>query len=106
MAEYQITYWRDFPALVTAREGRRNTAKVELPQRFQVVIDEAAMRLGMTGTDAYLEQWRRDGWQERLGSPTEVAQAVAGEVEAAYPAARLRTMLQTLSSGDGKDGDE
>ncbi len=44
MAEYQITYWRDLPSMVTAREGRRNTAKVELSQRFQDAIDRAARR--------------------------------------------------------------
>ncbi len=96
MAEYQITYWREFPSMVTAREGRRNTHKIELPQRFQLVIDEAAMRLEMTGTDAYLDQWRRDPWQAQPGSPTEVAEAIAAAVEAAYPAARLREMLQAL----------
>lgn len=98
MAEYQITYWREFPSMVTAREGRRNTHKIELSQRFQLVIDEAAMRLAMTGTDAYLEQWRREPWQEQAGSPTEVAAAIAAEVEAAYPPSRLREMLQALTS--------
>ncbi len=96
MAEVQITYWRDFPSMVTAREGRRNTAKVELDQRFQVAIDDAAMRLKLTGTDAYLEAWRRDGWQERAGTPESVAQAVAAELDAAYPPERLREMVQTL----------
>lgn len=97
MAEYQITYWQEFPSLITAREGRRNTHKVELPQRFQVAIDEAAMRQGLTGTDAYIEAWRRNGWQERDGTPEAVAQAVAAEVEEAYPSERLRTMLRALS---------
>ncbi|MCE7985115.1 MAG: hypothetical protein DYG89_28415 [Caldilinea sp. CFX5] len=102
MAEYQITYWRDFPSLVTAREGRRNTAKVELPQRFQDAIDRAAMVMGLTGTDAYLEQWRRDGWQERPGTPAEVAQAVAAEVEAAYPPTRLRELIHVVhAKGEG-----
>lgn len=100
MAEYQITYWRDFPSMVTARAGRRNTAKVELSQRFQLAIDDAAMRLNLTGSDAYLEAWRRDAWQEREGMPESVAQTVAAEVEAAYPPERLREMLQTLSRGD------
>jgi hypothetical protein len=98
MAEYQITYWRDLPAMVTAREGRRNTAKVELPQRFQDAIDRAAMVMGLTGTDAYLEQWRRDGWQERPGTPEEVAQAVAAEVEATYSPTRLRELIHALSN--------
>lgn len=97
MTEYQITYWQEFPSLVTAREGRRNVSKVELPQRFQVAIDEAAMRLNLTGTDAYLEAWRRDGWQEREDTPEEVAKTVAEEIEAAYPPERLREMLRALS---------
>jgi 5-methyltetrahydrofolate--homocysteine methyltransferase len=97
MAEYQITYWRNIPSMVTAREGRRNTAKIELPARFQVAIDEAAMRLNMAGADAYLEQWRRTPWQERPGTVDEVAQAVAAELEAEYSPARLREILHNLA---------
>ncbi len=98
MAEYQITYWRNFPAMVTAREGRRNKAKAELPVRFQVAIDEAAMRLNMIGTDAYLEQWHRADWQEQAGSPEEVATQVAAQLEADYPPSRIRALLDELGS--------
>jgi Virulence factor len=97
MAEYQITYWRDLPSMVTAREGRRNTAKVELPQRFQDAIDRAAMLMNLTGSDAYMEQWRREGWQEREGTPETIAQTVATELEETYPPARLREMVHALS---------
>lgn len=96
MAEFQITYWRDIPSLVTAREGRRNTAKVELSQRFQVAIDEAAMRLGLTGTDAYLEAWHKTPWQPRDGTPEEVAVVVAAETESAYSPEHLRELLRKL----------
>lgn len=94
MAEYQITYWQEIPSLVTAREGRRNRASVELSQRFQVAIDEAAMRAGMTGTDAYIEQWRRSEWQPRQGTPEVVAAAVAAELEAEYSAERIREIVR------------
>jgi hypothetical protein len=97
MAEYQITYWRDFPSMVTAREGRRNTSKAELPQRFQIAIDEAAMRLNLSGTDAYLEEWRKDGWQLCDGTPEEVAQTVAKQLETEYPQERLLRMLRELN---------
>ena len=97
MAEYQITYWRDFPSMVTAREGRRNTAKAELPQRFQIVIDEAAMRLNLIGTDAYLEEWRKAAWQAREGTPEEVVQTIAQELETEYPQSRLLGMLRELN---------
>lgn len=58
MAKLIITYWRDIPAQVTVKAGRK-TAKVQLTGRFQEAIDMAAMRAGKDGTDAYLEDWRR-----------------------------------------------
>ncbi len=95
MAQVQITYWRNIPAMVTAREGRKR-AKIQLPQRFQNAIDEAAMRAGLIGTDEYLEEWRRSPWEEREGSPEEVAQAVAQELEAAFPREKLRALLREI----------
>ncbi len=95
MAQVQITYWRNIPAMVTAREGRKR-AKIQLPQRFQNAIDEAAMRAGLIGTDEYLEEWRRGPWEEREGSPEEVAQAVAQELEAAFPREKLRALLREI----------
>ena len=92
MAEYQITYWKEIPSMVSAREGRRERAKAELSERFQVAIDEAAMRAGLIGTDAYLEQWRRDEWQTREGNINDVAAAVAAELEAEYTPERLAKM--------------
>ena len=96
MAEYQITYWRQIPAMVTAREGRRNTFKVELPPRFQAAIDELAMRAGLIGTDEYLEEWRRDGWQPRAGAPEEVATAVAKELEQEFTPTKIGEILREL----------
>ena len=58
MAELTILYWRDIPAQVIARAGRK-AAKRQLPVRFEEAIDRAAMRAGLTGTDAYLDQWRK-----------------------------------------------
>ena len=76
MAEFRVTYWRDLPSLVTARDGE-HTAKAALDARFMVAIDEAAMRLGATDSDAYLEGWRQSDWEARDGSPEDVVEAVA-----------------------------
>ncbi|MBV7329676.1 virulence factor [Chloroflexi bacterium TSY] len=94
MAEYQVTYWREIPSMVTAREGRRNRAKIELPQRFQVAIDEAAMRANLIGTDEYLAEWQRSEWVERDGAPEEVVQTVAAELEAEFTPERIREILR------------
>jgi hypothetical protein len=80
MAEYQITYWRDVPSLVTAREGDA-TVKVPLPDSFQEEIDQQAMDLGLVGSDEYLEGWRRTDWTAGEGAVADLAAAVARRLE-------------------------
>ena len=58
MAQITIVYWRDIPAQVIAKEGRK-TAKLVLAERFEKAIDRAAMRSGARDTDSYLAAWRR-----------------------------------------------
>jgi hypothetical protein len=97
VAEFRVTYWRDLPSLVTARDGE-HTAKAALDGRFMIAIDEAAMRLGATDSDAYLEGWRQGEWEERNGSPEDVARAVADELESEYGDARVQEMLDSYGS--------
>jgi hypothetical protein len=92
MAEYQILSWRSIPSMVVARDGRRTRHSVQLSPRFQIAIDELAMRLGLTGTDAYLDAWERTEWQAREGDVETVAETVAGELDRAYPPERLRAL--------------
>jgi len=63
-----------------------------------VAIDEAAMRLGAIDSDAYLEGWRQSDWDERGGSPEEVAQAVANELESEFGETRVQEMLDSYGS--------
>jgi Virulence factor len=93
MAEYRITYWREIPSMVTARDGAA-TSKSSLPDRFQAAIDEAAMRQGMAGSDAYLEHWRHGDWIEQPGTPDEVAAAVAERLDVEYGDTRLNSLLE------------
>ena len=67
MANLITLYWRDIPAQVIAERGRgrkREQAKIELPRRFLVAIDAAAMRDGVDSTDDYLSEWRRSEPEE------------------------------------------
>lgn len=92
MPEKVVVYWRDIPAQVIVKAGRR-TAKRPLPERFEQAIDRAAMRAGLTGTDAYLEQWRR-GDPVPCGEDLEAeADAEARRLEAAHPPERLRALV-------------
>jgi len=60
MAKLITVYWRDIPAQVMLKQGRKVTKK-ELDKRFAEAIDRAAMRAGSGSSSAYLEDWRRDG---------------------------------------------
>ena len=60
MAKLICIYWRDIPAQVVGRAGRRNGFKKELAPRFAKAIDRAAMRAGRGSSDAYLEDWGRE----------------------------------------------
>ena len=97
MAEFRVTYWRELPSLVTARDGG-HTAKAALDARFMVAIDEAAMRLGATDSDAYLEGWIQGDWEERGGTPEEIAEAVARELDAEFDPARVQAMLDSYDT--------
>jgi hypothetical protein len=95
VSEYQVTYWRDLPSLVVAREGEAVT-KGPLATRFQEAIDEAAMRLGDTGSTDYLEGWERSPWTEADGSPAEVLDRVSAELDREWPAERIADYLDGL----------
>lgn len=79
MAELITIMWRDIPAQVTARAGRRKVA-VQLDDRFQVAIDRAAVKAGKETTDEYLAQWHRIV-RECGPDLTEEADAAAAEIE-------------------------
>ncbi|GGE94093.1 MULTISPECIES: virulence factor [Stappia] len=92
MAQKTIVYWRDIPAQVLIRAGRR-TARRELPLRFIEAIDRCAMRVGARDSDAYLEQWRR-GEAEPVGDDLEQeAETALAALDSQYPPERLKTLI-------------
>jgi hypothetical protein len=92
MPDRVVVYWRDIPSQVIVKVGRK-AAKRQLSERFQEAIDRAAMRAGLTGTDAYLEAWRR-AEPVPCGDDLEAeAQAAADALEAEYPQERLRALV-------------
>lgn len=92
MADRIIVYWRDIPAQVIVKQGRKS-AKRELSLRFTEAIDMAAMRTGAAETDDYLSEWRK-GDPEPVGDDLEAeADAAAAALEAAYDKARLVSLV-------------
>ncbi len=92
MADRIIVYWRDIPAQVIIKAGRKS-AKRELPLRFTEAIDMCAMRVGAHGTDAYLAEWRR-GTPEPCGDDLEAeADAALAHLESEYGRDRLRQLV-------------
>ena len=94
-AEYQVTSWRDLPSLVVVRVGEQVT-KAPLAPRFQEAIDEAAMRLGDTGSDAYLAGWTRGLWTDAAGAGGEVADRVVADLEQQWSEQAITDYLEAL----------
>jgi hypothetical protein len=93
MATMTVIWWRDIPAQVTAREGRRQS-KIVLHPRFQVAIDKAASRAGKRAYNAYIEEWRRT--QHRVDGDVDEAVATEAErLEADYDKHRLAMLIQS-----------
>ena len=77
-------YWRDIPAQVLIKKGRER-GKYLLAHRFQAAIDRAAMRAGKGGSDAYLEEWRRETTSITVdGRVQDIAERLGQEIEARY----------------------
>ena len=98
-SSFQVVYWRDIPAQVKIRHEEGRVAK-PLSDRFQVAIDEAAMRSGAADADSYLAGWRISDRQAREGEPEALAGTLVSELEAAYPPARL----SALAANGGREG--
>jgi hypothetical protein len=97
MASLITLYWRDIPAQVIAERGRgrkREQAKIELPRRFAVAIDAAAMRDGAESTNDYLAEWRRSEPVECGEDLAAEAAALAAAIEADYPPETVRALVE------------
>ena len=90
MARFQILLWGDIPSVVKAFADDGTSVSRQLDDWYQQEIDREAMRLGLTGSDAYLEHWRWGEADERPGTPEEVLDTVEQEIAAEFDARRRR----------------
>jgi Virulence factor len=84
---------------VTATDGTRS-ARAALDPRFQLAIDEAAMRAGLSDSDDYLGEWRRDTRECGADLEREVADEVA-RLEKSFSSAELDRLAEAGGSKGG-----
>lgn len=92
-------WWRDIPVQVMATGGGE-PVRAELPNRFTVAVDAAAMEAGLEDSSDYLSQWDR---RTRPCGP-DLADEVAAEVTRLV-AAHPRPVLQALVRAGGRTAD-
>ena len=98
MADKVIVYWRDIPAQVMVKQGRK-AARRELPERFITAIDACAMKVGAKDSDAYLAEWRR-------GEPVPVGDDLEAEADAALASLEAefdRERVAALVANEGRE---
>ena len=89
--ELVTIYWRDIPAQVNAGQGR-DKHQAMLSARFQQAIDRAAGVAGLTETDSYVQQWRRET-RPTEGDYEQLATAEAQRLEATYDKDTLEDLV-------------
>ena len=92
MPKLTTIYWRDIPAQVIGQQGRKRY-KQELPKRFAVAIDRAAMRAGRGSSQAYLDDWRRESRRCEGDLNIVVSEEVA-MLEAQFPDKLLEAVVK------------
>jgi hypothetical protein len=90
MARYRVLSWRGIPAQLKVFTDEGRPKSVPLDDWFIAEIDRVAMREGLVGTDAYLEQFEWSDDIERRGPSDEVAAEVVAELEAEWLPANRR----------------
>jgi hypothetical protein len=100
MADRIVVYWRDIPAQVIIKQGRK-TAKRELSLRFTEAIDMCAMRTGAAETDDYLAEWRKAD-PVPVSDDLEVeADKAASELESSFDRERLIALVKSGGRDNG-----
>lgn len=97
MPQLQTVFWRDIPAQVIVKAGRRALAKRQLPERFEQAIDRCAMKIGAKDSEAYLAEWRRGTPIEVEGDPEALVEAEATRLDTEFDQERIKQLI----SADG-----
>jgi hypothetical protein len=93
MTKLTVISWRDIPAQVVVKQGRES-ARVQLSQRFQEAVDRAAMRAGKSSSEAYLAGWKKSAPRDCSNDMVAEAQAEAARLEAAYSDEDLELLIR------------
>lgn len=94
MPNVTVVYWRDIPAQVIVGKGRSG-AKAALPERFEQAIDRAAMKAGVTGTDDYLNGFRKAKPYSVDGNQDDAARTEATRIDKEYTPERLKWLIES-----------
>jgi hypothetical protein len=105
VASLIIISWRDIPAQVIVKRGRE-TAKVQLSQRFQEAVDRAAMRAGKGSSDAYLADWQRSPPRPCGEDLRAEASAEAAKLEAQFSDEDLERLIRAKGLAAPASGPE
>lgn len=95
MANYKVLYWYDIPVQVRGEDhdGRVN---LQLPERFQLAVDEVAMATKMISDDNYTDGFQWHSAQEKEGTAKDVTESVVAELDAQFAEIDTQALIAKL----------
>jgi len=83
MAKYRILYWHDIPSQIRVEDEEGRVSK-QLPERFQLAIDDAAMRSKSIDEDSYMAGFQWSEEMDRPGTAEVVSAQLLEELDQQY----------------------
>jgi hypothetical protein len=84
MAWVKVLSWRGIPTSVKARDEAGHRASRPMPDWFAQEVDRVAMKEGLTGEDAYLDQLAWSDETDEPGDAETAAEAVVARLAAEW----------------------
>jgi hypothetical protein len=100
MAQYRILYWHDIPSQIRVEDQDGRVSK-QLPERFQLAIDEAAMRAKAIDDDSYLDGFQWSEEKDRPGTAEVVAAQVLEELDHNHPEIDWKKTAEKIKAQKG-----
>ncbi len=97
LVKVEILYWRNIPVAVKGR-GAFATARIDLPSRFQKIMQDAATAVGTYDTDQFWDDFHWIFAGEYEGAVNYCAKSVARELEEQYDYSSLIEMVSVAKT--------
>jgi len=81
---YKVLYWKDIPSMIETEDTTGDTFMLPMGEKYEVLIDAKAMKLGLGGGDEYMANFVYGDEIEMEGAAEFVANKIKEQFETQF----------------------